>query len=254
MKLVAISDTHNRHKHLTSVAMGNRLPDGDLLIHAGDLTGQGMKGEVQDILKWFKGIADRYTHGIVFIAGNHDRTFEGPKFGDYSIYDDIGEGPKEKPLWLQEALASLPSNVRYLENEDVTIDGVKIWGSPVTPWFHGDRWAFNKHRGEEIDAVWNKIPMDTDIIVTHGPIAYKLDYVAHDSEYTGCEHLRQRVQSIKPLIHISGHIHEGYGYDYDENTNYFNASICTHQYEPLNKPWEIEIDLEGREISGNFIL
>jgi Icc-related predicted phosphoesterase len=62
------------------------------------------------------------------------------------------------------------------------------------------------------------------------------------------------VQSIKPLIHISGHIHECYGYDYDENTHYFNASICNHQYEPLNKPWEIEIDLEDREIGGNFML
>ena len=59
---------------------------------------------------------------------------------------------------------------------------------------------------------------------------------------------------IKPLIHISGHIHECYGYDYDENTHYFNASICSHQYEPVNKPWEIEIKLEDREISGNFIL
>ena len=253
MKLVVISDTHNRHKHLTSVAMGSRLKESDLLIHAGDLTGQGLKHEVQDVLKWFKTIKDRYTN-IVFIAGNHDRTFDGPKFGDYNIYDDIAEGPKEKPEWLLEALDNLPSNIHYLENNSVTIEGLNIWGSPVTPWFHGDRWAFNKHRGEEIDAVWNKIPMDTNIIVTHGPIAYKLDYVEHDNHYAGCEHLRQRVQSIKPILHISGHIHECYGYDYDEHTHYFNASICNQQYEPLNKPWEIEINLEGREISGNFIL
>lgn len=252
MKLVAISDTHNRHKHLTSVAMGSRLPDGDLLIHGGDLTAQGLKHEVQDVLKWFKTIKDRYTHGIVFIAGNHDRTFDGPKFGDYNVYDDILEGPKEKPEWLQEALANLPSNVHYLENNSVTIEGLNIWGSPITPWFHGDRWAFNKHRGEDIDAVWNKIPMDTNIIVTHGPVAYKLDYVAHDGHYAGCEHLRQRVQSIKPILHISGHIHECHGYDYDEHTHYFNASICSHQYEPVNRPWEIEIDSENKVV-GDFI-
>ena len=248
MKLVVISDTHNRHKHLTSVAMGSRLPDGDLLIHAGDLTAQGLKHEVQDVFKWFKTIKDRYTHGIVFIAGNHDRTFDGPKFGD----DDIEEGSRKKPVWLEEALSNLPSNVHYLENNSVTIEGLKIWGSPVTPWFHGDRWAFNKHRGEEIDAVWNKIPMDTNIIVTHGPVAYKLDYVAHDGHYAGCEHLRQRVQSIKPILHISGHIHECHGYDYDEHTHYFNASICSHQYEPVNRPWEIEIDSENKVV-GDFI-
>jgi Icc-related predicted phosphoesterase len=229
--------------------MGSRLPDADLLIHAGDLTGQGLKHEVQDVLKWFKTIKDRYTN-IVFIAGNHDRTFDGPKFGDYNIYDDIQEGPKEKPEWLREALDLLPSNVHYLENNSVTIEGLKIWGSPATPWFHGDRWGFNKLRGEEIDAVWNKIPMDTDIIVTHGPVAYKLDYVAHDGHYAGCEHLRQRVQSIKPILHISGHIHECYGYDYDEHTHYFNASICNHQYEPLNRPWEIEIK---NKVVGDFI-
>jgi Icc-related predicted phosphoesterase len=248
MKLVAISDTHNRHKHLTSVAMGSRLSDGDLLIHAGDFSAQGLKHEVQDVLKWLVQQAPRYTHGIVFIAGNHDRSFDGPKFGD----DDIEEGSRKKPLWLQEALDNLPSNVRYLENNSVTIEGIKIWGSPVTPWFHGDRWAFNKHRGEDIDEVWNKIPMDTDIIVTHGPVAYKLDYVSHDGHYAGCEHLRQRVQSIKPILHISGHIHECHGYDYDEHTHYFNASICSHQYEPVNRPWEIEIDLENKVI-GDFI-
>jgi hypothetical protein len=221
--------------------MGSRLPDGDLLIHAGELTGQGMKGEVQDVLKWLVQQAPRYTHGIVFIAGNHDRTFDGPKFGDYNIYDDIGEGPKEKPLWLQEALANLPSNVRYLENEDVTIDGVKIWGSPVTPWFHGDRWAFNKHRGPEIKEVWDTIPDNTDIIVTHGPVYGKLDFTEYDKLYVGCFELEKRIYSVKPKLHIGGHIHEGYGMTYDENTTYINASICNLQYEPNNAPIEFNI-------------
>jgi predicted phosphodiesterase len=109
MKIVVISDTHNRHKRLTGE---KRLPAGDLLIHAGDLTGQGLHNEVVDVFKWFRKIAPLYTHGIVFIAGNHDRSFDGPKFGD----DDIEEGSRKKPLWLQEALDNLPSNVRYLEN------------------------------------------------------------------------------------------------------------------------------------------
>ena len=98
MRLVLISDTHNRHNHLTSKGMGNILPEGDLLIHAGDLTGTGAKSEVQDVFKWFKEIASRYTYGIVFIAGNHDRSFD-PKFNL--------ESQTEKPKWLQEELYEL---------------------------------------------------------------------------------------------------------------------------------------------------
>ena len=119
MRIVAISDTHNRHKHLTSKGIGDSLPEGDLLIHAGDLTGQGLKGEVESVLKWFTEVADRYTYGVVFIAGNHDRSFD-PKFNL--------ESNTEKPIWLQDLLFNLPSGVQYLENDYVVVDGVKIWG------------------------------------------------------------------------------------------------------------------------------
>ena len=212
--------------------MGNILPESDLLIHAGDLTGQGLKGEVESILKWFEEVAPRYTNGVVFIAGNHDRSFD-PKFNL--------ESETEKPLWLQEALSSLPSSVQYLENESIIIDGLKIWGSPITPWFHGDRWAFNKRRGFDIAEVWDQIPVDTDVIVTHGPSAGKLDFTTYDKLYVGCENLRYKIKALKPKLHIFGHIHEGYGMDYDDDTTYYNASICTLGYEPDNKPFIIEL-------------
>jgi len=246
MKIVLISDTHNRHKHLTSKGMGNLLPEGDLLIHSGDITGVGAKGEVVDVLEWFKEVASRYTHGIVFIAGNHDRSFDS-KFNK--------ENGTKKPGWLTEALINLPPNIHYLENNSVTINGLKIWGSPITPWFHGDRWAFNVHRGADIWEVWDQIPNDTDIVITHGPVAYKLDYIPSQNVYVGCEQLRVAMDRVKPLIHTTGHIHESYGYEYGSNgVNYFNASICDEYYLPNNKPWEVELDLESREISGNFII
>jgi Icc-related predicted phosphoesterase len=235
MKIVAISDTHNRHKHLTSKGMGEILPEGDLLIHGGDLTGQGYKGEVLDIFKWFKEIADRYTYGIVFIAGNHDKSFD-PKFNLES------QDNTQKPLWLQEALNELPSGIQYLENESITIDGLKIWGSPITPWFYGDRWAFNKRRGFDIAEVWDQIPIDTDIIVTHGPAYGILDYTSYDKLYVGCENLRYKIKALKPKAHIFGHIHEGYGMNYDSDTTYYNASICTLGYEPKNLPHTINLE------------
>ena len=118
MKLIAISDTHNRHKHLTSVAMGSRLSDGDLLIHAGDLTSVGYKHEVEDILGWFNKVSSKYTHGVVFIAGNHDRMFENHP-----------EGVEE--------LLNIYFDIDYLQDEgydlyDLDTDtSTKIYGSPL---------------------------------------------------------------------------------------------------------------------------
>lgn len=243
MKLVLISDTHNRHKHLTSKGTNYFLPPGDLLIHAGDFSGVGGRDEVESFLEWCIKFANNYTYGIVFIAGNHDRSFD-PKF---NRYEDDTEGVK--PVWLQKELLNLPSNVIYLENNSVNVGGVNIWGSPITPWFHGDRWAFNKHRGAEIWEVWDQIPQETDIVVTHGPVSYKLDYIPRTQEYVGCDQLRTAVQKVKPLIHVSGHIHESYGYDYDADTHYFNASTCDEFYYPSNKPWEVEADWSNREIN-----
>ena len=236
MKIVAISDTHTFHERLTSNAnFPNNLPYGDLLIHAGDFSSTGKKGEVEDFVEWLYKVAPNFTYGVVFIAGNHDRSFD-PKFN----YEG---NQKDKPTWVVDILSNIQSsgNIHYLENNSVNINGINIWGSPITPWFHGDRWAFNKYRGDDIREVWDTIPTGTDIIVTHGPVAYKLDFTAYDKQYVGCEDLRKAVNFIKPKLHISGHIHEGYDVDYDEHTNYVNASICNLNYEPTNKPWEIEL-------------
>jgi Icc-related predicted phosphoesterase len=250
MRIVSISDTHNRHKHLTSKGMGNILPDGDLLIHAGDLTGQGARSEVENVIEWMIKQAPRYTHGIVFIAGNHDRSFD-PKFGEHAADDEMEEKPKQKPVWLRHILSDLELSdygVHYLENSSMTINNINIWGSPYSPWFHGDRWAFNSHRGPEIETIWAQIPFGTNIVVTHTPISYKLDYVPRNNEYTGCEQLRNKIQQIKPLLHFSGHIHESRGFDYDAYTYYFNSCICNLNYEPNNKPFEIDVDWDNEEV------
>lgn len=227
MKIVAISDTHGLHSQ-----MRHELPEGDLLIHAGDLTNVGRKVEVEEVFNWFKDISSRYTYGVVFVAGNHDRGFD-PKFNM--------ESQTDKPIWLQELLNTLPNNIHYLENNSVNINGINIWGSPITPWFHGDRWAFNKHRGPEIKEIWDTIPTNTDITVTHGPVYGKLDFTEYDKMYVGCFELQKRLYEVKPKCHIGGHIHEGYGMTYDENTTYINASTCNLHYEPVNTPIEFDV-------------
>lgn len=221
-----ISDTHAHHGKVD-------LPEGDLLIHAGDFTNTGYRNEVEDFLKWLKKVSRKYTYGSVFIAGNHDRSFDPKYLREYD--NDAPEG--EKPLWLQELLNKYvnPSyGIRYLENSSTTVQGLKIWGSPHTPWFHGDTWAFNRYRGEEIRETWNTIPGDVDIVVTHGPSKGTLDQVERGNEHVGCEDLRQVINAISPKLFVFGHIHEGYGMTKKLGTIHVNASVCTAIYKPNN--------------------
>jgi Icc-related predicted phosphoesterase len=244
MIIVAISDTHGRHEILTGTEMGNLLPDGDLLIHAGDLTNIGGKGEVNDVLDWLISIAPRYKHGVIFIAGNHDRGFD-PKF-------NLAEDKKDKPDYLKHRLADLELSdygVTYLENNYCIIDNIKIWGSPMTPDFFPDRWAFNRTRGDIINEYWKQIPDDTNIIITHGPPYGYNDYVSRDQSYVGCSDLANRINEIKPFISIHGHIHDSRGYSWNEDTNYINASILDDRYDMRYQPIVFDVDFEQKKFN-----
>ena len=207
MKVVAISDTHGQHGQL-------QHPEGDMLIHAGDVSSMGREGEVKKFLDWFG--AQPFRHRV-FIAGNHDYLFENEP---------------------QQAALLIPDNVIYLNDSGITIEGIKIWGSPVQPWFLD--WAFNRQRGAAIKAHWDLIPADTDILVTHGPPMGIRDRL-HNGEHAGCEALLDAVQEVNPRYHIFGHIHEGYGISEMGNTTYINASVLNRNYQLANSPVVFEV-------------
>lgn len=246
MKICCISDTHNKHREL-------KLPEADLLIHAGDLSGLGKRYEVEDVLLWFKSIVHKFKHGIVFIAGNHDKSFD-VNFGELEFFldEEVEKSRMNKPFWLRQMLQEIEEdnlNIKYLENDWIIVDDVVIWGSPITPWFHGDRWAFNKHRGSDIKEVWSSIPEGTHIVVTHGPPLGKGDYIPRSKESVGCEDLLTELENrVKPLLHVYGHIHEGYGVYGDGNNLYANASACNEHYDIVNKPLLFEIERTIKEI------
>ena len=208
MKIVFISDTHGHHHAL-------QLPKGDMIIHAGDVTKRGLRDQVIDFLDWYANLD--FEHKI-FVAGNHDFFFEN-------------ETQKEIER-------VIPENVIYLNDSGVEIEGLKIWGSPVQPWFHD--WAFNRQRGAEIQEHWDQIPNELDILITHGPANGVLDLTARN-ESVGCKDLLDKIREVKPQIHVSGHIHEGYGVVKMFETSFINASVVNANYLLTNSPIELDV-------------
>lgn len=211
MRLICISDTHNQHARL-------RIPDGDVLIHAGDMCRHGDMQEVAAFGAWFGSLP--HKHKIV-IAGNHDFAFQR-----------------------QDALARkfLPDGVCYLRDSGTEIEGVKFYGSPWQPWFCN--WAFNLPRGPELAEKWSRIPNDTDVLITHGPPADILDAM-ETGEHLGCKDLYERVKALNLKLHVFGHIHEAYGQEQIADTLFVNACVCDENYRLINAPVVVDLDDTG---------
>lgn len=242
MRITLISDTHCQHAKV-------KLPGGDTLIHSGDFTWIGDPDEVTDFLDWFT--IQPYANKV-FIAGNHDLTFDSEilyrkKASHY--YGDEWDTPAEvgKPDWLKRLLTELPSDTHYLETSVVEINGVKIWGSPHTPKF-GREWGFNVERGYDINQIWTGIPIDTNIVVTHGPIYGYCDRVYGQNKNVGCNELYYRLMEVNPAMHVCGHIHEAYGYRQTDWGYALNASVYNHLNYTLNEPITVDYDLHTKEI------
>lgn len=215
IRIVAVSDTHTFHNVL-------KIPECDIFIHSGDFTNIGEFKNIINFNTWVKTVPAKHK---ILIAGNHDR----------SLQLDPG------------VARNFITNCIYLEDESVTIEGLKIYGSPFTPSFNRHYWAFNADRGDEIKKHWDMIPEDTNILVTHGPPANILDGIPHvfngeeQMEHVGCQDLLDRIIKVTPRLHICGHIHESYGSYKTGKTLFVNASICNAQYQPVNAPVVIEI-------------
>jgi len=227
MRIVAISDTHTKEREIV-------VPDGDILVHAGDFTYKGRIDEITDFLDWFLELPHKHK---VFIAGNHDITLD----------PDIRENTKSfLPVhWIWKIFFDRikdAENVHYLDDSGVTIEGINFWGSAATPTF-GHGWGFNYDRGPEIDKIWEKIPMGTDVLITHGPPFGILDAVNYGSTIgVGCSNLSGRISERNIKAHFFGHIHESYGHVLDNGTHYFNCCALDEDYYPSNFPWVMDIE------------
>ena len=197
MKVVIASDTH-----FALMKKIIDLPKGDILIMAGDL--DIYNSQHYDIFcQWMRQLPHKYK---IIIPGNHDLFWRDAKKG---VAVDCGD-------------------FSLLVHCGMEIEGLKVFGSPYTPWF--GNWAFMYRRYHNL---WDDIPSDTDVLITHGPPFGILDEVRSGTsigEKAGDHHLRRRVLEIKPRIHCFGHIHGGSGVMDLEGTKFINASVVDDLY------------------------
>lgn len=219
INITTISDTHGKHDLLD-------VGSGDLILHAGDCTPRGSNADIEEFLRWY---GDLDFEMKVLVAGNHDFGFEN------------------NPDYCEELCKNY--GVVLLNDSGVKFHGLHIWGSPVQPWFHN--WAFNRMRNEVMATTkhpyignhWNLIPKNTDILVTHGPPQGILDKTADRYDRmgasVGCEVLRKKIEEIRPVLHVFGHIHEARGVEIDRSGNspitYVNTSSLNLQYRPYKE-------------------
>jgi len=237
MRIVTLSDTHTLGKKID-------VPDGDLLIHAGDLTLKGTESEGKAALRWLESLPHKYK---LLTPGNHDFVFDpsAPRqFRNWRLY---------RHYTIQGLLEKFPS-VTLLSDSAVEIEGYKIYGSPWVPYLwqpDGIPWAFNFADGEkgrhQAQNTWAKIPDDTEILVTHTPPEGILDFTDEDRP-GGDPFLRRRIDQLTNLrLHVFGHLHEGYGradYETGEGSQltFVNAAILDGKYEPTHSPIVVDID------------
>lgn len=98
MKILHISDTHNKHNLLQN------LPEADIIIHSGDFSMAGSENEVLNFIEWFEKLPYKYK---IFVAGNHDDCLFG------------------------ESIDGLLDDCFYLCHSEVVIEGVKFYGLPL---------------------------------------------------------------------------------------------------------------------------
>lgn len=189
--IVCISDTHT--------LIPDSVPDGAILIHAGDLTNNGTPKEIQAQVNWLSSLP--HPHKIA-IAGNHDTYLDSRSRATLEMPDQKDRVDWKDIVYLQDSsiMLTFPTRGSSIRGKAFRL---KIHGSPHVPHVGGPEHAFQHPRTQD---VWSgKVPIDTDVLVTHAPPRGHLDLPGVQA--MGDEHLLHEVRRVKPSIHIFGHIH-----------------------------------------------
>ncbi|KAL5357252.1 Metallo-dependent phosphatase [Aspergillus floccosus] len=210
IRVVCLSDTHSQRCD---------VPDGDLLIHAGDLSINGSAAEIQETIDWLGSLPHKHK---VVIAGNSDLFFDVrsrlPEDRSEMVTSSDKTGERDLPDKSEPGMLFDWGNVHYLHGTSVTLSfdngssnvprQLNIYGAPLVPKCGPDSEnAFQYPVGHN---PWEgNIPQGTDILVTHTPPKYHLDWYYGTPE--GCPWLLQELWKVRPLLHVFGHVHTSYG-------------------------------------------
>ena len=226
-RIVCISDTHN-----SSPKDGAwKLPQGDVLIHAGDFTNQGTFSEIQKFVQWIENVGFEakiviagmftlsfYSALLTFLAtsaGNHDVTL------DQHFYAEHGQkfhNQHTQDATACHALLTNSSSIIYLNHSSAhvrltSLSGPRtqfnVFGSPHIP--SRGLWAFGCDNEADAERMWKEIPQETDVVVTHTPPKGFCDNSPKWGDEAGCPKLRNALGKIRPCMAICGHVHEGRG-------------------------------------------
>ncbi|KAL3857413.1 hypothetical protein ACJMK2_012087 [Sinanodonta woodiana] len=226
VRIVHVSDTHMMHNEIL-------LPNANILVHSGDFSKASLSRLIfrssafeeltREIDIYFEKVPIKHK---LLVAGNHEVSFPGHSANE---------------------IQSRLQHVTYLQDSSLEVEGIKFYGSPWT----SNRWyslakAFTED-GRRLIRKWEKIPSDTDVLVTHmpplniGDLAAKIIKVLSilrtegacrvcnkrhvDFDHWGCQLLLDTVLNrVRPKIHMYGHVHESNGVISKDGIVFSNAA------------------------------
>ena len=211
VRIMCVSDTHE-----IATRDLRDLPPVDILLFCGDITFKSRKrtrdknlSRLRRFNEWLGSVPAR--HRIV-IGGNHDL-----------ICEKLGRPGTQEVL----------SNGIWLENELVEVQGLRIFGTPVSDGNSNNRAFqsvdFHKQTGRAIRAVQGPV----DVVVTHGL-------------------LPEVAETLGARLYAFGHAHYLWGL-YPEGTSIFHdahapclsacSCILDENYDPTNMPIVVDLPL-----------
>lgn len=213
ISIVTISDLHGRNL---------RSPFADILIAAGDMTHHGLEGEFIKLNDWF---GEQPQETKLYVPGNHDiLAYKNP-----------------------DLVREILTNATMLIDEEITVNGVRMYGSPWVPSDNAD-WAFPLMYGTgKAREKRQAIPEGLDILITHGP-PYGIGDKDHKTgQNLGCGHLINRLREMqqKPKFHVFGHIHEGARLTDRYGIYFLNAAVCDNHDRVTRSPIVIDRAWDG---------
>ncbi|UJR16761.1 hypothetical protein I4U23_003661 [Adineta vaga] len=235
IRIVCLSDTYSQY--------GFALPAGDILLHTGNFSMSGEQNEIEQFLTVLK--YQSQFRLKIFIAGNHDITLDEMFYEKNwkRWHDNRKQNSKVIKQLVRDPSLAIDYGIIYLEEQQFidSVTGLKFYGSPYQTADYDS--AFNVPINSiEIRDVWSRIPNDVNVLLTNYPPTNILDKNSMDI-HVGCAQLRARVTNVKPRLHVFGHIREACGrVDYDLTT-FVNASISNSNYETVQEPIVIDLEL-----------